>query len=197
MQNEQDVKEVKIEEIIDHAKSRGVILPKKQIDFMERGLESNKVEAEYLIRIVDKAADKLEKSGNRWLDKSSEAIAEEKGKNPDKNVVVAKYCDGSNNVKAIITECKVKNSEHPENIGKTIYSATRINKSLDKDKNDQYVQMGTNFKKESLKNAVTAFYTQKIIIDAKKEINEQKKDVWLDQGHKNPSKEKVMEPSID
>jgi len=55
-----------LEDILEHARDRGVVLPKKHIEFMRTGLEAGKVTADYLVYKVDRIAEKYLANNPSW-----------------------------------------------------------------------------------------------------------------------------------
>jgi len=180
-------KKINIEDIIEHAQEKGLLLPKKQIEFMRIGLEGDKVGAEYLMQIIDRAADVIHQKGLHWEDKTPETIAKE---DPAKNHAISKYCDGKGAVEAYIVECTVKNNPDPAKNGVVFYAANRIERGAGEAGTDLHVQVGTRDNKEGLKNSVTAYFNQITINQVKNDMKVEGKNTW------KPEKQREMEMSM-
>jgi len=130
------------EDVLEHARNRGVILPKSHMEYMRTGLEAGKVTADYLMSRVDKIAEKLDKEGYDWHYNNT---------SNDPKRAVAIYAS-DNGVQAYIMERTNKET------GEKFYAANRI----DSDGNHQ--SLGTSADIRALQNRVEA-YNVKIVIN--------------------------------
>lgn len=172
-----------LEDVLAHAQEKGVILPKKQIEYMRTGLESKKVGAEFLAKIVDRVAEKKDAVGLQWRDKPESMkdaeLKEQKEKGTDHAITVAKYQDRNGLVHAYIKEATIKNSQDPEKIGKTFYSANRIEHGKgDMPGTDKHVVLTTSYSLDGVKNQVASYYAQIHINQVQQEFREERQKQW-------------------
>ena len=108
------------QKVADHAKEKGVEIPKGKADEMRNGMATNRVNGDYLAKIIDRVAEK--KVNASWIDKPRD-----KDGNLGKTQIASVYSNDKQGKIAQIIEHKPKD-------GGDKYYSTQINKpAFDKD----------------------------------------------------------------
>lgn len=159
------------EDVINYAQKMNVIMPKSQIEFMKKGLESKKVSTDYLIKIIDKVASKNNEKGLEWFPNSKRNLDTEQ----EQGRIVAKLQDKNGLVHAYVKEMVVKQHQDPAKIGQKFYTANRIiHGAGDKPGTDLHSPMTTNYDLDNIKHQISCYYSKISFTEIQNDLNANK-----------------------
>jgi len=180
-----------IEDVLEHARDRGVVLPKGHIEYMRVEIAVGKVTAAHLVDRIDKIADKLYEDGYQWHCNNTST---------GHNMAVAFYMSKKRDAYGNDIEARTEISEQVnKETGKTIYVANRI------DVNGNHHPLGTSVDNSAqsfrtLKNRIEAYYVSVVINELQGEKRaqaEQKAAPAAEKEQKPQTLEDVLEHARD
>lgn len=137
------------EDLIEHARDRGLNLPKAQMEFIRTSLEHGKASPEQLKQNIDQIAAKHDQKGYRWYVQTDH----------DPKYPLMRFMDKSGETRAYVVERVNKETQQH------FYVANRIN-----DKGD-HLKVTSNDSLEAVRNHVAAYYTGATIKEMSQEMS--------------------------
>jgi hypothetical protein len=167
-----------VEDLIEHAQSKGLSLPKNHMESIRTSLEQNKSNPEQIRQHIDKIATKHSEKGYGWHMREDH----------DPRYPLLRYMDKSGKTCAYIAERTNKQT------GEKFYAANRINGK------NEHIKLATNNNLDTVKHHVNSYYTGvsiREISNARNVQKQQEKSVSGPAADKpGPRKEKSVELSL-